>query len=188
MNLSDFKTTAPSLNLEEFFSGKTIASGLFEDRFGKVRTQFKADINGHWDGRTLTLEEDFLYVNGDKEQRVWAIEKVAENIYHGSTDSVVGLARGKTAGNAFNWRYDFNLEVSEGKVWRVRFDDWMFLQPNGVLLNKARVTRWGVTIGTVFISFSRDASEASGTVDLQDPANEAGNRDSLEAAQYRSAE
>ena len=34
----------------------------------------------------------------------------------------------------------------------------MFLQPNDVLLNKATVTRWGFTLGTVFLSFSRPAA------------------------------
>ena len=32
--------------LEEYFLGQTSAYGLFEDRFGKVRRQFKVDITG----------------------------------------------------------------------------------------------------------------------------------------------
>ena len=63
------------------------------------------------------------------------------------------------AGNAFHWKYDFNLKVGDG-YWKVKFDDWMFMQPNGVLLNKATVTRWGFELGTVFLSFSKPEAAA----------------------------
>ena len=35
MKLSDYKDKKPLLKLEEYFEGKTIARGVFEDRFGK---------------------------------------------------------------------------------------------------------------------------------------------------------
>ena len=35
MNLEDYKNNEPKLILEDFFSGKTVARGVFEDRFGK---------------------------------------------------------------------------------------------------------------------------------------------------------
>jgi len=44
---------------------------------------------------------------------------------------------------------------------RVHFNDWMFLQPTGVLLNRARVTKFGVEIGTVTLSFSNQTNPAS---------------------------
>ena len=37
----------------------------------------------------------------------------------------------------------------------------MFLQPNGVLLNKATVYRWGVKIGTVFLTFTKETPAAA---------------------------
>lgn len=188
MNLKDFKNVAPELRLEEFFDGFSRAKGLFEDRFGKVRTQFSVDIEGDWDGEVLTLKEDFVYADGDQEQRTWNIRKTGDNSYEGKTDSVLGVAVGEIAGNAFNWRYDFNLKVGDDKVWKVHFDDWMFLQSDGVLLNKARIKRWGITLGTVFISFTKVQDTDFGKVEYADPANEAGNRDTVAAASYRSAE
>ena len=79
--------------------------------------------------------------------------------YEGSTENSIGIATGRRAGNAFNWTYDFNLKVGDG-TWKVKFDDWMFLQPNGVLLNKATVTRWGFKLGTVYLSFSKPAEQS----------------------------
>lgn len=163
MQIQDFDQTEPALVLEEYFEGRTTAWGLFEDRFGNVQRQFVVEINGVWDGKTLILNEDFVYADGETENRVWAITKVGDDTYEGETESVIGTAIGKMAGNAFHWTYDFNLKVGDSS-WKVKFDDWMFLQPNGVLLNKATITRWGFTLGTVFLSFSKPAvSEQAGT-------------------------
>ena len=35
------------------------------------------------------------------------------------------------------------------------FDDWMFLQPGGVLLNKAKMSKFGINLGQILISFSK---------------------------------
>lgn len=150
----------PTLVLEEYFAGHTRAWGFFEDRAGRVRREFVAEIDGDWDGRRLTLTERFVYSDGEEETRVWELEKTGPDTYAGSTSDVVGDAVGRTTGNSFNWKYDFRLPVG-GSVWKVHFDDRMFLQPNGVLLNRATVSRWGVRIGTVFISFQKQALRAA---------------------------
>ncbi|MGO1120704.1 DUF3833 domain-containing protein [Rhodovibrionaceae bacterium A322] len=154
MTVQDFETQQPRLVLEEYFEGRTVAYGLFEDRFGNVRNQFSVIIDGTWDGKVLSLDENFSYFDGETEYRRWEIEKLAENKYVGTTENIIGEAYGETAGNSFNWKYKFKLKVGDG-IWNVRFDDWMFLQPDGVLLNKATVYRWGFKVGTVFLSFHR---------------------------------
>ena len=40
----------PRLVLEEFFAGKSVAYGIFEDRFGNLRRQFRVNLNGNLDG------------------------------------------------------------------------------------------------------------------------------------------
>jgi hypothetical protein len=127
---------------------------MFEDRFGVIQRQFVVDLNGTWDGETLTLREDFVYDDGEEETRIWVLRKTSDTTYEGTTDNVIGVAEGTINGNAFNWKYDFNLAVGDS-IWKVKFDDWMILQPDGVLLNKATVTRWGIKLGTVFISFTK---------------------------------
>ena len=159
MTVDEYKNGEPTLLLEEYFGGKTRAWGLFEDRFGNVQRQFIVDIDGSWDGSTLTLNEDFLYNDGETENRVWVIKKSGENRYSGTTQQSIGEAQGALAGNAFHWEYDFNLKVGDG-TWKVHFDDWMFLQSDDTLLNKATVTRWGIKLGTVYLSFRKLENEA----------------------------
>lgn len=154
MTVDEYQNSDQKLILEDYFSGHTRAWGLFEDRLGNVRREFVVDIEGEWNGSQLILTEHFVYSDGERETRVWTLDKTGPDTYAGSTDNLVGEAVGRTAGNAFNWQYDFNLKVGDS-TWKVHFNDWMFLQDDGVLLNKATVSRWGIRIGTVFISFQK---------------------------------
>lgn len=162
MKTEDFAGKEPRFVLEDYFEGKTRAWGMFHDRFGNLRREFVVDITGTWDGTTLILDEEFEYADGELDRRVWTIEKINENTYSGTAGDIIGTASGKTLGNALNWTYDMDLKVGEGS-WRVKFDDWMFLQPGGVLLNRASISKWGFELGVVTISFSRVENESDET-------------------------
>jgi hypothetical protein len=159
MKPEDFAAAEPKLVLEEYFPGKTYAWGIFVDRFGKLRRQFQVEIDGTWDGETLTLDEHFDYDDGEKDRRVWRITKTGANAYQGRADDIIGVANGTIAGNALNWSYDMNLKVGDS-TWKVHFNDWMWLQPGGVLINRATITRWGFELGTVTLFFTKTPTEA----------------------------
>jgi hypothetical protein len=107
----------------------------------------------------LILDERFIYSDGEREQRVWTIDKQDDNNYSGTAGGVVGVAQGKSFGNALNWAYDFNLKVGDS-TFQVHFNDWMFLQPDGMMLNKAEVSKWGVHLGTVTLAFRQVGKES----------------------------
>ncbi len=159
MKPSDFKNAEPKLIIEEYFSGQTMATGIFEDRFGDLRRQFTVEIEGSWDGTELILDEKFVYADGEKDQRIWTITKTNDHVYEGRADDIIGIAQGEAYGNALHWRYDMNLKIGDSTV-RVHFNDWMYLQPNGVLLNRARVSKLGIEIGTVTLAFTKEKNPA----------------------------
>lgn len=167
MEAIDFRDNEPRLVLEEYFSGSTTAWGLFEDRFGTVRRQFVVDITGTWDGETIVLDEHFTYSDGELDRRVWRIRKIDEHRYEGTADDVVGIAYGETYGNALNFRYDVDLQIG-GRTVRVHFDDWMFLQPSDVLINRARVSKFGIEIGEVTLVFMKGDDDADGSAPSAD--------------------
>jgi hypothetical protein len=152
--LEDEKLSTRNLNLEEFFAGRTVAYGQFQDIFGTVRRRFEVEINGTWDGQTLTLIEDFLYEDGSTEQRVWTLEKTGDDTWRGTAPGVIGEALGEERGDTFNWRYTIDLPVPDGTL-RVTFDDWMWLMTEDRLLNRAYMKRFGVDIGEVIITFEK---------------------------------
>ena len=138
MNINDFSNNKPKFKLEEYFNGKTEAWGMFHDRFGNLKRSFKVDIVGILDSDTLTLDEKFVYDDGEKDTRIWTIKILGDDKYSGEASDVVGKAKGVASGNALNWRYKLNLKVKDSTIV-VDFDDWMFLQDKGVLINRAEV-------------------------------------------------
>lgn len=163
MNPQQFADAEPKFRVEEYFLGKTRGWGIFEDRFGDLRRQFVVDIDGSWQGDVFVMEERFRYSDGETEKRVWRIAKRGDDRYEGRAGDVIGVAEGIAAGNALNWRYAMDLKVGDG-TWRVRFDDWMFLQPDGILINRARVTKWGIAIGEVTLMFQRWPRQDQATI------------------------
>jgi hypothetical protein len=125
---------------------------MFQDRFGVVKRRFTVEITGQRKGEQLTLDESFLYDDGETQRRIWTIERLDAHHYQGKAADVVGIAQGKAYGNALNWRYDLLLDVDQ-KQWQVSFNDWMFLQDDKVLINRAKVSKYGFTIGEVTLFF-----------------------------------
>ena len=144
----------PVLDPSRYFNGRLDAWGMFQDRFGKVVKRFTVEMNCRWEGDTGTLEEDFIYADGTRERRVWTLRRVAPDRYIGTAADVVGEAVGIVAGNAFNWRYTLALPI-EGRTWHVDFDDWMFLVDDQVMLNRAVMSKFGIRLGEVTLSFTK---------------------------------
>ena len=66
-------------------------------------------------------------------------------MYSGIADDVIGEAKGISSGNALNWKYKLNLRVKDSTI-KVDFDDWMFLQDENILMNRAVVKKWGISL------------------------------------------
>ena len=80
IDMKQFENNTPKLDLFSFFEGKTIAYGIFEDRFGNLKRQFRVNITGKVESNTLTLDEDFLYDDGEQANRIWKIKKSTDKI------------------------------------------------------------------------------------------------------------
>lgn len=146
------KMQSEHFDLFSYFTGNKRAYGLFQDRFGVVRRRFIVDILGTVEGETLKLEERFSYDDGEREQRTWWIERLGDTSFSGCADDVIGKAQGEISGATLHWRYRMNLKMKRRSI-NVDFDDWMFLMPDQVLLNRAEVRKFNILLGTVFISF-----------------------------------
>jgi hypothetical protein len=154
--VDDYANQKPELNLRTYFNGMVDAWGIFTDRNGKVVKRFTVEMKCHWQNEQGILDEDFVYSDGTKEKRVWRLTDKGNGVYVGTAGDVVGIAEGQTKGNAFNWRYTLALPV-DGSILNVQMDDWMYLMNDRVMLNKARMTKLGVHLGDVTLSFTRRA-------------------------------
>lgn len=148
----DYAAEKPTLDLKTYFNGPMTAHGLFTDRAGKVQRRFTVKLVGRWQGDVGTLEEDFAYSDGKTERRVWTITALGGGRYKGTAADVVGEATGVARGNALRWSYTLRLPVA-GTTYDVQFDDWMYLMDDSVMLNKARMSKFGFDLGEVTLSF-----------------------------------
>jgi hypothetical protein len=153
-DLADHADAGPQMVLEEYFDGPLTAEGVFQDRFGAVRRKFVVDIEGDWDGETLTLDERFVYEDGSTERRVWRLRKTGERTWTGTAEGVVGEATGEVRGDAFTWAYTIDLATPDGPL-RVSIEDWIWRIDETTALNRAYVERFGVEIGELLIAFRK---------------------------------
>jgi hypothetical protein len=155
----------------------TDRSGKVVKRFTVV---MKCSWQGPPGSETGVLDEDFTYSDGTKDRRVWTLKRTPDGRYTGTAADVLGQAAGEEKGNAFRWGYTLKLPVdgpgdagppqgasapSGGSVVReatsvgarrtieVQFDDWMYLMNDKVLLNKAEMSKFGIKLGEVTLSF-----------------------------------
>ena len=153
--VSDYAQQRPKLELDRYFNGRIRAHGIFQKRGGEVVRRFTVVMDCHWEGNQGVLDEAFSYSDGSTQRRVWRLTKHADGRYTGRADDVVGEAEGQESGNAFRWNYTLRLPV-DGKEYDVQFDDWMFLVDERVMLNRATMSKFGIPLGEVLLSFTKD--------------------------------
>lgn len=149
-NPAVYRGGQPAFDLKKYFNGDLVASGIFIDYSGTVTRRFTVDMKGTWVGDEGKLEEWFTYDDGEKQTRVWHLRKVAEGTYEGRADDIAGPAKGVAEGFALNWKYTMQLPY-KGRTIDVGFDDWMYLLDENRVINKAKVSKWGVQVGEVVL-------------------------------------
>ncbi len=153
-DVAEYAAQRPALDLRDYFNGRVEGHGLFTDRSGKVVKRFVVVMDCRWQGDEGVLDEDFTYADGSKQRRIWRVRRLPGGRYTGQADDVVGEAVGQASGNALRWNYTLALPV-DGRVWHVQMDDWMFLMDDDVLLNRTAMSKFGVHLGDVTLSFRK---------------------------------
>lgn len=151
---STYANEKPTLDVMQYFNGTLDAWGMFQDRSGKVVKRFTVVMRCTWDGDVGTLDEDFTYSDGTKQKRVWTLRKVGPSRYIGTAPDVVGEAVGSAAGNVLRWKYVLALPVND-RIYNVDMDDWMILMDDRVMLNRTAMSKFGVGLGEVTLSFTK---------------------------------
>lgn len=142
---------AQPIVIEEALAGRTVARGDFRAIAG-ARRGFNATLNGTWDGRVLTLVEDFEFDDGERDRKTWRLEQVAPGRFTGTREDVVGTADGFQDGNVF--RLEYSVRLGDRVV---RFRDVLALTPEGEVQNDATVGWLGLRVGSVSLRIRREA-------------------------------
>ena len=149
-----YKNNQPSFRIEDYFAGHVRAWGMVQDRSGKVTRRMVVDLTGRREGDDFVLHEQFRYLDGKTETRDWHIIRVDAHHYIGRAADIVGVAHGEAYGNALHWHYTLKVPV-DGETYELKFNDWMILHEDGVLLNRASFSKFGFHLGDVTIAFRK---------------------------------
>jgi hypothetical protein len=146
--------TVRPLVLERAFRGRLRAEGRFTSRIGGAPRTLVALMDGRWDGRTLSLREDFTYSDGEREVLTWRFTKLGEGRYSGTREDVIGTADVRNDGAALKLSYDAMVKTGFGRQ-RVHFEDVIVARPDGSLYNTAVVSFFGIPVGDVELVIRR---------------------------------
>ena len=154
-SLEAYRDQGPAWDLAHFFNGKLVAHGLVTNRSGEVTSRFRVEMVGRWQDGKGELFEQFYFDDGRQQTRTWHLSRGADGHWRGTASDVVGEAVGKSQGFALNWRYQLDLVLPEGDVVRVSFDDWMYLLDTDRLINRAEISKFGISLGEVILYIER---------------------------------
>jgi hypothetical protein len=145
--IDDYAENKPRLDPQMFFNGRLTAHGILKNRSGKVTRYFNASINAYWKNNVGTLEEKFIFDDGEIQYRNWTLTPTAEG-YAATAGDVVGIGSAKTSGNAMQLNYALNISY-QGSPLQLRVDDWMWQVDERTIINESTLRKWGIKVGSI---------------------------------------
>jgi hypothetical protein len=152
VSVEDYVHNSPTLVPEKFFDGQLSAHGIVKDRNGLVLRYFNAEITASWADGVGTLDEQFVFDDGEQQNRVWTLvpSDAGVGMYMASAPDVIGEATMQVAGNSLFLDYVLRVPYGNGTI-DLRIDDRMYLVSERVLLNQSRMSKWGVDVGELVL-------------------------------------
>jgi hypothetical protein len=154
VQVTDYADNQPAFDPVSFFDGNLTAHGVVKDRGGRVIRYFNADIKAYWQDGIGTLEEDFVFDDGEPDRRVWTLTPAGENRYLGTAGDVVGEGEITVAGNSMFLDYILRIPYGDGTL-DLRIDDRMYLVHPDVLINESKMTKFGFDVGEILLVIRR---------------------------------
>lgn len=140
------------VTLIDAFQGRTVGRGLFSVPLAGVERGFDARLNGTFRTvqgvETLTVVEDFFFDDGETDRLTWVFARTGPNTWTGVREDTVGSADIVETENEVRLTYTADV-VSRGETTRLGFADVIYRRADGVVINEAVVTRFGLPVGTV---------------------------------------
>ncbi len=161
--MKKYESSLPVFKINKFFNGPAVATGIFQDRSGKVVNRFIMHLLGTWQTESVgSLSEKFLFLDNagkaSHAERLWQLQVTDAHTFtataQGSAGDVVGVAHGEAEGFAMRWRYTVRQPVGK-RFFNLRVDDWMYLIDEDHLINRSKMRFLGFFVGDVSIEIHR---------------------------------
>ncbi|MFM8453988.1 MAG: DUF3833 family protein, partial [Gammaproteobacteria bacterium] len=67
---------------------------------------------------------------------------------------IIGEAKGRQADDYIHMTYEMLVPVDD-KTYQFKFDDWLYKINDQVVLNHAKIKKFGFTVGEIVLSFEK---------------------------------
>ncbi|KAF0115467.1 MAG: lipoprotein [Rhodobacteraceae bacterium] len=145
-------TSGPPITLVSAFRGRTTGRGLFRIWLTGSERRFTARLNGtvtgHDGARKLTVVEDFLYDDGQKDRLTWVFNEISPGRWTGKREDTVGQAVVIEEDGRIRLSYTADFKSPSG-VNRLGFEDILYAEADGTVINDAVVSRAGIPVASV---------------------------------------
>ena len=150
------KAAVPSVPLEQLLVGRFNGTGEFVDKRGGKNRGIDLDIRGSYDAKAgaLTLVEDTLFSDGEKQHKVWVFTRKTEQRWTGTRSDVIGEADITIDGSAIRMVYKAHVP-KEGKVWDLKFDERYTIASPDLIQFRADVSYLFFTVGEATLTIRR---------------------------------
>ncbi len=155
VSVQDYAGNRPQLVAEDFFNGKLSAHGIVKNRGGRVIRYFTASIDAYWVDGVGTLDERFVFDDGEQQTRIWKLKPEGAGKYSATAGDVVGSGTMEVAGNSVFLDYVLRIPYADGTI-DVKIDDRMYLVSDRVLLNESIMTKWSFEVGQISLVIIRE--------------------------------
>ncbi|MFT4519952.1 MAG: hypothetical protein ACI9JM_002352 [Halioglobus sp.] len=155
-----YRDVLPTMVPQEFFVGQLTAHGVVKNRSGLVIRTFNANIEASWKAEVGTLVEDFIFDDGEKQQRVWTLTPDGNGSYVGTANDVIGYSYLRSAGNSLFLNYVLRIPYGDSTL-DIHVDDRMYLVAPNILINESSMSKLGLQVGSITLVIIRHSELGS---------------------------
>lgn len=151
---ADYAGQTPQFDLRTHLNGAIRCDGVIYGPLGRVGSRFSGEFEARWAGNRGVMTEHFVYDSGNRQDREWHLELGNDGRIHAEAADLVGPGAGWQQGPAVRLCYRIRLpKEAGGHVLSVT--DWMYLAPNGVIVNRSQFRKFGIKVAELVATMRR---------------------------------
>lgn len=141
-------------DLRTHLNGPIVCEGVVYGPTGRVTSRFVGDFMAEWDGNQGVMTERFSYDNGDEVLREWKLTLGNDGNIRALAEDVVGEGQGVQSGPTVQLKYRYKLPEEQGGHV-LDTTDWMYLAPNGTIVNRSQFRKYGIKVAELVATMRR---------------------------------
>lgn len=150
----DYASDPNQIDLRKHLEGAIKCDGVIYGPTGRVVSRFTGDFMAKWQGNRGVMQERFDYDSGNSQDREWRLELGNDGSIRAEADDLVGMGHGRQLGSAAQLCYRIRLpKEAGGHVLSVT--DWMYLTPNGAVVNRSQFRKFGIKVAELVATMRR---------------------------------